>query len=62
MTMRCSERVQDSLPQQVFEAGVQFYVVLVQVAVELVGTEDFGDADQLQRREVRFGYKSETSL
>lgn len=53
MIIRC-ERVQDSLSEEVFEASVQFYVILVQVAIQLVGTEDFGDADQLQRRKVRF--------
>lgn len=37
-----------SLSQQVFEASVQFYVIFVQVTEELVGPQDFCNADQLE--------------
>lgn len=37
-----------SLSQQVFEACVQFYVILVQVTKELVCAEDLCNSDQLE--------------
>lgn len=37
-----------SLAQQVFEACVQFYVVLVQVPEELVRAQNLCDSDQLE--------------
>lgn len=39
-----------SLPQHVFEASVQFYVIFVQVAKELIGAENLSDADQLENK------------
>lgn len=39
-----------SLSQQVFEACVQFYVILVQVAKELVRAQNLCDPDQLENQ------------
>lgn len=38
----------DLLAQQVFEAGVQFYVILVQVTKELISAKNLRNADQLE--------------
>ena len=38
------------LAKQIFEASVQFYVILVQVAKQLICPQDFSDANQLKTR------------